>query len=307
MGDAETVAESLRGLATEGVDPRFSRIDTMPAAEIAAIMNQADAEVPEAIGKELPAVAAAIDAIVERLAGGGRLRYVGAGTAGRMAVVDASECVPTFSTPPDLIKAVLAGGDAAFVSAAEGVEDDRAAGTAAMEEHQIGPGDAVMGVTASGRTPFVLAAVAEARQRGALTVGLSCNRDASLSRIAERPIEVVCGHEVVAGSTRLKAGTAQKMVLNMVSTITMVKLGRTYGNYMVDMSVLNRKLEVRAAKMVSDITGASLDAAREALRRADNHAKTAVLMLERSMDAAAARALLEQTGGRLAEALAVPR
>lgn len=303
MADAQTVADSLKGLATEGVDPRFAHIDTMSALELATVMNSADAEVPQAIARELPTIATAVEAISERMAAGGRLRYVGAGTAGRMAVVDASECPPTFSTPPELIQAVLAGGSAAMTNAAEGAEDDTAAGIAAMELHDIGPQDVVVGVTASGRTPFVVAAVAEARRRGALTVGLSCNRDAELSKAAEHGIEVVVGNEVVAGSTRLKSGTAQKLVLNMISTITMVRLGHTYGNYMVDMRVLNEKLAVRAATMVSEITGAETQVAREALQQAGNHTKTAVLMIERSLDAEAARTLLASVDGRLAAAL----
>jgi N-acetylmuramic acid 6-phosphate etherase len=301
--DTHTVAESLKGLATEGVDPRFAQLDTMSTRELTATMNAADAEVPQAIAGELPAISAAIDAVAQRMSTGGRLRYVGAGTAGRMAVVDASECPPTFSTPPDLIQAILAGGAAAMTNATEGAEDDEAAGVAAMGSHDIGESDVVIGVTASGRTPFVLAAVAEARRRGALTVGLSCNRGARLSEVAEYAIEIAVGKEVIAGSTRLKSGTAQKLVLNMISTIAMVRLGRTYGNYMVDMRVMNDKLAVRAATMVADITGADLATARRALEQAGNHAKTAVLMIERSLDVDAARALLSRTGGRLRSAL----
>ena len=303
MADAHAVADSLTGLATEGVDPRFAHIDTMSPLELATVMNRADAEVPRAIEPRLPAIASAVEAIIDRMSRGGRLRYVGAGTAGRMAVVDASECPPTFSTPPDLVKAILAGGPAAMTNAAEGAEDDTDAGAAAMEAEGIGPDDVVVGVTASGRTPFVLAALTEARNRGALTVGLSCNAGARLSRIVEHGIEVVVGNEVVAGSTRLKSGTAQKLVLNMITTITMVGLGHTYRNYMVDMRVLNAKLAVRAARMVAEITGAEHQVAAEALRAADNHAKTAVLMIERDIDAATARALLSETDGRLAAAL----
>ncbi|GAA4916321.1 N-acetylmuramic acid 6-phosphate etherase [Stackebrandtia albiflava] len=304
MGDTNTVAASLRGLATEGADPRFADIDKLTPLELATVMNDADAEVPAAIRPRLPVIATAIEAIVARMADGGRLRYVGAGTAGRMAVVDASECPPTFSTPPELIQAILAGGPDAMTNATEGAEDDRDAGVAAIAEHRIAPGDVVVGVTASGRTPFVLAAVAEARRRGALTVGLSCNAGAELSAVAEHGIEVVVGNEVVAGSTRLKSGTAQKLVLNMISTITMVRLGHTYGNYMVDMRVLNEKLAARAAKMVADITGVDVARAAETLAAADNHAKTAILMLEAEVDADTARSLLAAAGGRLAAAIA---
>lgn len=303
MGETGMVADSLRGLATEGVDPRFAGIDKMSALELAAVMNRADAEVPTAIEKALPTIATAIEAVADRMAKGGRLRYVGAGTAGRMAVVDASECPPTFSTPPELIQAILAGGPAAMTNAAEGAEDDETAGAEAITAHDISAADVVIGVTASGRTPFVLSAVAEARDRGALTVGLSCNTGAALTKVAEHGIEIAVGNEVIAGSTRLKSGTAQKLVLNMISTITMVRLGHTYGNYMVDMRVLNDKLAVRAAKMVSEITGADLDTASAALVKADNHAKTAVLMIEAGVDAATARELLTAVDGKLAAAL----
>ena len=303
MGETGTVADSLRGLATEGVDPRFAGIDKMSVLELAGVMNRADAEVPAAIEPVLPTIAATIEAVVDRMARGGRLRYVGAGTAGRMAVVDASECPPTFSTPPDLVQAILAGGPAAMTNATEGAEDDEEAGARAIAEHGIGASDVVIGVTASGRTPFVLSAVAAARDRGALTAGLSCNADAALSKVAEHGIEVVVGNEVIAGSTRLKSGTAQKLVLNMISTITMVRLGHTYGNYMVDMRVLNDKLAVRAAKMVSEITGVDVDRAATVLAKADNHAKTAVLMLEADVDAATARDLLAEADGKLAVAL----
>jgi len=304
VGDTNTVADSLRGLATEGVDPRFSDIDKLTVLELATLMNQVDAEVPPAVARALPVIAVTIEAVAERMARGGRLRYVGAGTAGRMAVVDASECPPTFSTPPELIQAILAGGPSAMTTASEGVEDDRDAGIAAIAAHEVGPDDIVIGITASGRTPFVLAAVAEARRRGALTAGLSCNAGAALSEVAEHGIEIVVGNEVIAGSTRLKSGTAQKLVLNMITTITMVRLGRTYGNYMVDMRVLNDKLAVRAAKMVAEITGADIEVAADALAKADNHAKTAVLMIEADLDAAEARELLSTVDGKLAVALA---
>ncbi|HIV57181.1 MAG TPA: N-acetylmuramic acid 6-phosphate etherase [Candidatus Stackebrandtia faecavium] len=303
MVDTEGVAQSLQGLATEGVDPRFAKIDEMSSYELASLMNETDAEVPQAIAQQLPFIAKAVDAICERMAVGGRLRYVGAGTAGRMAVVDASECPPTFSTPPELVQAVLAGGAPAMTNATEGAEDDEAAGAEAMHIHDIGADDVVVGVTASGRTPFVLSAVSEARRRGALTVGLSCNRDSKLSAAAEHAIEVVVGNEVIAGSTRLKSGTAQKLVLNMISTIAMVRLGHTYGNYMVDMRVLNDKLAVRAANMVSEITGATNEASRVALHSAGNNAKTAILMIERDIDVDTARSLLSRADGRLGKAL----
>ncbi|WP_081913185.1 N-acetylmuramic acid 6-phosphate etherase [Glycomyces sp. NRRL B-16210] len=294
----------LAMLATEQADPRYAGIEGLSTLDLARTMNEADASVPAAVAAVLPDVAAAIDAVADRLAKGGRLRYVGAGTAGRMAVMDAAECPPTFSTDPELVKAILAGGKAAEGGAVEGTEDDADAGAAAMAAEAIGPADAVVGLAASGRTPFVIAAVREARRRGALTVGLSCNAGAALSEAAEFAIEVAVGPEVVAGSTRLKSGTAQKFVLNMISTISMVRLGKVYGNYMVDMRVGNSKLAARAVRMIREITGAEAEAAEKALVAAGNRVKTAVVMLELGVPAAEADERLEQAEGRLSGALA---
>ncbi|THV31596.1 N-acetylmuramic acid 6-phosphate etherase [Glycomyces paridis] len=290
-------------LATEQADPRYARIEHLSTLDLARTMNEADASVPAAVAAVLPEVAAAIDAVAARLARGGRLRYVGAGTAGRMAVMDAAECPPTFSTDPELVKAVLAGGRAAEGGAVEGTEDDADAGAAAMAAEDIGPDDAVVGIAASGRTPFVLAAIHEARRRGALTVGLSCNTGAALSEAAEFAIEVAVGPEVVAGSTRLKSGTAQKFVLNMISTISMVRLGKVYGNYMVDMRVANSKLAARAVRMIRDITGAGPEDAEAALIASGNRIKTAVVMLELGVGVKDAEARLRRAEGRLAGAL----
>ncbi|GAB3218898.1 N-acetylmuramic acid 6-phosphate etherase [Glycomyces halotolerans] len=294
----------LAALPTEQADPRYAGIDHLPTLELARTMNAADATVPQAVASMLPELAEAVDAIVERLARGGRLRYVGAGTAGRVAVMDAAECPPTFSTPPDLVKAILAGGRAAESGAQEGTEDDTAAALAAIEAERIGPDDAVVGLTASGRTPFVVAAIRAARERGALTVGLSCNRGTVLSAAAEHALEVPVGPEVVAGSTRLKSGTAQKLVLNMISTIAMVKLGKVHRNYMVDMRVLNSKLSDRAVRMICEITGADRGSAERALEAAGNRIKTAVVMIEHDVDARTAESRLDHAGGRLSEALA---
>jgi N-acetylmuramic acid 6-phosphate etherase len=294
----------LAMLATERADPRYAGIEGLSTLDLARTMNEADASVSAAVAAVLPEVAAAIDAVAERLAKGGRLRYVGAGTAGRMAVMDAAECPPTFSTDPDLIKAIIAGGKAAEGGAVEGTEDDEAAGKAAIAADGIGPADAVVGLAASGRTPFVVAAVREARRRGALTVGLSCNTGTVLSQAAEHRIEVEVGPEVVAGSTRLKSGTAQKFVLNMVSTISMVRLGKVYRNYMVDMKVANQKLAARAVRMIREITGAGPEEAEAALAASGNRVKTAVVMLELGVDAGAAEARLALADGRLSGALA---
>ncbi|WP_246497883.1 N-acetylmuramic acid 6-phosphate etherase [Natronoglycomyces albus] len=296
--------QSLGQLPTEQADPRFANIDRLSTAQLAHVMNEADATVPAAVAAIVPQLAEAIDRIVERMSKGGRLHYVGAGTAGRMAVIDAAECPPTFSTSPSLVNAIMAGGDGALVGAVEGAEDDFAAGEAAIEAESVGPNDTVIGIAASGRTPFVIAAVGEARRRGALTIGISCNQDTKLSAAAEHPLEVSVGPEVVAGSTRLKSATAQKLILNMISTITMVKLGRTHGNYMVDMQVLNSKLETRAVRMITEITSATAQSAHLALQGAENRIKTAIVMVEHGVDAVTADKRLDAAGGRLSKALA---
>ncbi|MCP2359190.1 N-acetylmuramic acid 6-phosphate etherase [Nonomuraea thailandensis] len=295
--------EPLPELSTEQSDPRYSQIDRLPTERIARLMNQADAAVPAAVAVVIPAISAAIDAIADRMAAGGRLIYVGAGTSGRLAVLDASECPPTFGTDPSLVQGVIAGGPDALTRSVEGAEDDTEGGATALKDLEVGPLDSVVGVSASGRAPFVLGALAEAALRGALTVGLSCNDDAPLSAAAEHAIEVVVGPEVVTGSTRLKAGTAQKLVLNMISTISMVKLGRTYGNTMIEMSAMNSKLAGRAMRIVADITGADRETAGAALDAAGGQAKVAVLMIRHGLDADGARALLESHGERLSDAL----
>jgi N-acetylmuramic acid 6-phosphate etherase len=296
----------LSGLETERVDPRYADIDRASVAELAALMNEADATVPVAVRAALPRIVPAIEAVVQRLRDGGRLLYVGAGTPGRLGVLDASECPPTFSTSPELVRGLIAGGEAAMFAAQEGVEDDADAGRAAIAAEEVAAADSVVGITASGRTPYVLAAVAEARGRGALTVGLSCNAGAALSAAAEHAIEVVVGPEVVAGSTRLKAGTAQKLVLNMFSTIAMVQLGKTYGNLMVDLGATNAKLRERAIRMVRTVTGASRERAEEALEASGMRVKLAILRLERGLETTEAAARLAAAGGRLRDVLERP-
>ncbi|TQS26746.1 N-acetylmuramic acid 6-phosphate etherase [Microbispora sp. KK1-11] len=297
------MTQSLATMATEQSDPRYSGIDTLPTEEIARLMNAADAAVPAAVGRAVPAISAAVDAIAARMADGGRLLYVGAGTSGRLAVLDASECPPTFGTHPDLVQGIIAGGEAALVRSVEGAEDDAEAGAAVIRGKHVGPLDSVVGISASGRAPYVVAAVEQARRLGALTVGLACNTGTPLARAADHAIEVIVGPEVVTGSTRLKAGTAQKLVLNMISTITMIRSGRTYGNFMVDVVASNSKLVDRAARIVSDITGMQVLRAREVLESAGRDVKTAVVMIERGVGADDARALLAAHGNRLGAAL----
>ncbi|MFF4775957.1 N-acetylmuramic acid 6-phosphate etherase [Microtetraspora fusca] len=291
--------EPLADLSTEQSDPRYSEIDRLPTEQVARLMNAADAKVPAAVAVAIPHISAAIDAIVARMDQGGRLFYVGAGTSGRLAVLDASECPPTFGTDPELVQGIIAGGEPALTRSVEGAEDDDAAGAAAIAGKEVGPLDSVVGVSASGRAPYVLGALGEAARRGALTVGVSCNRDSALSAASEHRIEVIVGPEIVTGSTRLKAGTATKLVLNMISTISMVRLGRTYGNSMIEVSAANSKLADRAARMVGDITGAGLDTAQAALEAAGWQVKAAVLMIEHDLGADDARALLQANGDRL--------
>jgi N-acetylmuramic acid 6-phosphate etherase len=296
-------AVALDGLLTERVDERYASIDTASVAELALLMNEADGSVPAAVRQALGQIVPAIEAVTGRLANGGRLLYVGAGSAGRMGVLDAAECPPTFNTPADLVQAVIAGGGDAVRVAVEGAEDDTDAGRAMVAARDVGPADAMVGIAASGRTPYVVAAVRAARERGALTVGLSCNSDSPLSLAAQYPIEVLVGPEVLAGSTRLKAGTAQKLVLNMVSTIAMVQLGKTYGNLMVDLRVTNGKLRERALRIVERVTGASRRDAETALEAAGLDVKVAIVMLGRSSTVDEATQQLARYGGRLRAAL----
>ncbi len=255
-------------------------------------MNEDDAVVPAAVAAAAPAITAAIDAIAAR---GGRLIYVGAGTAGRLGVLDASECGPTFNT--DRVLGVIAGGPGAVSEATESAEDDHDAG--ARDLPPLTAADTVVGISASGRTPYVLGAVAHARSQGALTVGLACNAGSELSAAVDHAIEVLVGPEFIAGSTRLKAGTAQKLVLNMLSTLTMVRAGKTYGNLMVDVRVTNAKLRDRATRIVEQVTGATHEDAANALAAADDEAKVAIVMLRLRLDPQAARERLDAAGGDL--------
>lgn len=297
----------LSTLTTESVDPRYSALDTLDVAALATAMNEAEAEVPVAVRAALPQITVAIEQIVDRLRAGGRLLYVGAGTPGRLGVLDASECPPTFSTDPETVQGVIAGGPAAVRDAVEGAEDDTTAGAGIVDDRSITAADAVVGLTASGRTPYVLAAIEAARAAGALTVGLSCNAGAELSAVAELAIEVVVGPEIVSGSTRLKAGSAQKQVLNMISTVSMVRLGKTYGNLMVDVAATNAKLRVRARRLVEQIAVTDPQTAEAALAASGGHVKVAAVMLVRSVDRPTAERWLDDADGRLRPVLDAAR
>jgi len=299
------VKEPLGDLLTEQIDERYAQVDTASVEQLALLMNEADTSVPAAVRAAFPQIVPAIEAVSDRIAGGGRLFYVGAGTAGRLCVLDAAEVPPTFNAPLDLVQAIIAGGAEAVAGSVEGAEDDIEAGFAAIAERGVTPMDAVMGVAASGRTPYVVGAMRAARLMGALTVALSCNQNAPLSSEVEFPIEVTVGPEVLAGSTRLKAGTAQKLVLNMLTTIVMVRQGKIYGNLMVDMRVTNGKLRDRALRIIERVTSCSRSVAEAALDAADLEVKTAIVIIAGSATVEVARRRLAAAGGRLRQALEV--
>ncbi|MFE2068486.1 N-acetylmuramic acid 6-phosphate etherase [Streptomyces sp. NPDC059467] len=293
----------LETLTTEAFRPELAEIDTLPTLDIARLMNGEDAEVAAAVALRLPEISAAIDAIAARMARGGRLVYAGAGTAGRLGILDASECPPTFNTDPGQVVGVIAGGPRAMVTSVEGAEDSAELAQKDLDALGIRAADTVVGVSASGRTPYAVAAVEHARALGALTVGLSCNAGSALAAAAEQGIEVVVGPELLTGSTRLKAGTAQKLVLNMLSTITMIRLGKTYGNLMVDVRASNDKLRARSRRIVALATGASDEEIEAALTATGGEVKNAILVVLAGVDGPSAARLLEESRGHLRAAL----
>jgi N-acetylmuramic acid 6-phosphate etherase len=291
----------LAHLVTERHRPDLADLDLRSTGELVELLAADQAEAIAAIVAERERIAAAIDAVVERLRRGGRLIYIGAGTAGRMGMLDAVECPPTFNT--DRVVGVLAGSSAAIERSREAAEDDAAAGAADLDALAVTADDAVVGIAASGRTPYTIGAVRYAREVGATTIGISSNPAAELSLEVAHPIELVTGPEVIAGSTRLKAGTAQKVVLNLFSTISMVRLGKTFGNLMVDVRATNVKLRDRARRIVADATGVDADTAAQALDTADGDVKVAIVMLLSGVDAGVARDRLDARGGVVRAAL----
>jgi N-acetylmuramic acid 6-phosphate etherase len=293
----------LDGLATEQVRPGLEDLDSRPSEEVIGLLLAAEAAVPAAMTAARPALATAVDAVADRLAAGGRLLYVGAGTPGRLAALDAAECGPTFGLPPGFVVAVMAGGDSAFANAAEGVEDDDVTGARDLCAHGIAAADVVVGISASGRTPYVLGALAAAGKAGALTVAVVNNAGSPIADAADHAVEVLTGAEIIGGSTRLTAGTAQKVVLNTLSTAVMVRLGKTYGAWMVDVQATNQKLRRRATRVVCDVTGVDEATAAAALAASDGHVKTALVSLLGRVDADVARSLLQAAGGRVRDAV----
>lgn len=298
------MSENFDDLVTESRNPASEDLDRLSALEIVQLMGAEDRRATEAVAGEAAAIARAVEVIAARLEREGRLIYVGAGTSGRLGVLDAVECPPTFCTAPDRVVGVIAGGTAALTRSVEGAEDDPEAGRRDLDALATCERDVVVGIAASGRTPYVLGAVARGREVGAATIGLSCNPNSPLALQAELAITPVVGPEVVSGSTRLKAGTATKMVLNMLTTGAMVRLGKTYGNAMVDVQATNDKLRARARRIVAQITGVASAEADALLQRCGGEVKTCVVAQRRGVSPEHARRLLDAAGGRVRDALA---
>jgi N-acetylmuramic acid 6-phosphate etherase len=294
----------LDDLLTEQTYRASQDLDSLPIAQILSILNAADGDVPAAVGREIPRIEAAVEAIAGALERGGHLVYVGAGTSGRLGVMDAAECPPTFNVPLDLVRGIIAGGDPALRRSVEAIEDDPAAGAGDLAAAGFGAGDVAVGIAASGRTPYVLGAVSKAKSLGGITCGISCTSDSELSRVVDFPIEPKPGPEVLAGSTRLRAGTATKLVLNMISTAVMIRLGHVYGNQMVNVQPTNLKLTERARRIIQQTTGVSKERAAELLAESGNSVRAAIIMEKIKVSRTEAERLLARAGGRIREALA---
>ena len=294
---------NLERLLTEKRNPDTKNIDMLSTLEIVSAIQREDEKVAAAVKMTLPDVAASVELIVDALKRGGRLFYLGAGTSGRLGVLDAAECPPTFSTEPELVQAIIAGGNAAMFQAVEGAEDDSQQARLDLQSRGLKPQDAVVGLSASGRTPYVIGGLRYAKQIGAVSLAVVCVPDAEMAADAQITMAALVGPEVIAGSTRMKAGTAQKMLLNMLSTATMVRLGKTYGNLMVDVRATNAKLTARVQRMVKDVTGASEQEVAVALDQGAGSAKTAIVMLLGRCSAQQAVQLLAQAHGSVRHAL----
>ncbi|MCY3780966.1 MAG: N-acetylmuramic acid 6-phosphate etherase [Chloroflexi bacterium] len=286
-------------LRTESVNSDSRHIDKLSTGEILNMINAEDAKVAPAVGAALPQIALAVDAIVGTLQDGGRLFYVGAGTSGRLGILDAVECVPTFSASPDLVQGIIAGGSRALTQSVEGAEDDPAGAERDLQARGLRASDVVCGIAASGRTPYVIGALQTARKLGARTIAIACNPDSPIAELAEIGISVDLGPEVISGSTRMKAGSAQKMILNMLSTATMIRLGKVYGNLMVDVKVTNQKLMGRALRLVQSLGDVDEARARQLLDLADLEVKTAIVMGRKAVSAEQARHQLNRADGKL--------
>ena len=278
-------------------------LDRMGAAQVVRLMNREDHKVAAAVGRQLPAIARAVDAIVDAIRNGGRLLYVGAGSSGRVAVLDAAECPPTFGTSPNVVQALIAGGRPAVTGAVEGAEDSVANGKRDLRAKKLTHRDVVVGITASGTTPYVLAALRYARKRGAATVAITVNPQTPVARLAKILIAIEVGPEILTGSTRLKAGTAQKMVLNMLTTAAMARLGHVYENLMIDVKASNQKVSERIVRILAEASGKTVSASKHALRQAGHNMRLALVMLKLGLNVKAAKAKLQQANGDLRKAL----
>jgi N-acetylmuramic acid 6-phosphate etherase len=300
----QQLLDELAVFLSESRNPDTLDLDTLSTLQVLERINQADQQVALVIRQLLPDIAKAVDAIVAAFSQGGRLIYIGAGTSGRLGVLDAAECPPTFSTPPEQVQALIAGGETAILRAVEGAEDSKEQGAADVQAIQLNANDVLVGIAASGRTPYVVAALEYANQVGATTVGISCNPDTAVLKTATIAICAAVGPEVLTGSTRMKSGTAQKLILNMLSTASMVRSGKVYQNLMVDVHASNQKLWVRAARIVSQATGCSHDEAKTMLADSDYNAKLAILRLLTGLNRPAAEQLLREKQGFLRQAIA---
>jgi N-acetylmuramic acid 6-phosphate etherase len=300
---SEEQTKHLQHLTTESSNPSLIDLDAKSILERLEIMNSEDVKVALAIKAELPHIAEAVKSIVSSFRCGGRLIYIGAGSSGRLGVLDAAECPPTFSTPPEMVIGILAGGPAAMFEAVEGAEDDPIAGAAAVDSAAVGTNDTVVGISASGQAPFVLGALMRANALGAATIALTNNRPSKLEAVAGITIAPIVGPEVIAGSTRMKSGTSQKMVLNMLTTNAMIEIGKTYGTLMVDVKTSNSKLRVRGLRIVIEATGAERQQAQHALQDCEGNAKLAILTIKTGLSPADAKGLLAENSGSLRKAL----
>ena len=300
---AENLLQTLSTLITEQRNPNSMHVDSLSALEIVQLMNEEDKQVPLAIEKCLPQIAQAVERIVTAFQQGGRLVYIGAGTSGRLGVLDASECPPTFGVSPEMVKGIIAGGERALRYPIEGAEDSKAQALVDLQTIQFSSKDVLVGIAASGRTPYVIGALEYAKSLGSVTVSISSNPNSAMANIVDIAIDTVVGPEVLTGSSRLKSGTAQKLVLNMLTTASMILMGKCYQNLMVDVQASNEKLKTRAIRIVMQATDCDKALAEETLKQADQNAKLAIMMILSGLDRAQAEALLEKHHGKLQLAL----
>lgn len=295
--EQQQILEQLKNLTTEKINHNSIDIDILPTLDKLRIINAEDQTVAQSIALHLPDIAIAVDAITKALKSGGRLIYIGAGTSGRLGILDAVECPPTYGVDYNTVVGLIAGGKEAFIKAQEGVEDKEEFAINDLQEANLTSQDIVCGIAASGRTPYVIGGLKYARNLGCQTIAVACNLNSVIGEYADYKIEVALGAEVVTGSTRMKAGTAQKLILNMLSTATMINLGKTYKNLMVDVKTSNAKLEARAKKIIMDATEVDFDTAAKYLQLANNHVKTAIVMILNNVDLATAKQLLDNASG----------